>query len=144
MESFLEIVQPTPCASQWLISWYSRPPQCGAWRFDNLKTHTHNGVLDSNCDFIKVGIPKSWKQGDLARTSGLKFGAILFRDGEEEMTSITWQCYSELTILCRIFPHSYWIWRISCKILSIPHNTFMDLNNVMRNASCFIISTPCK
>ena len=31
-----------------------------------------------------------------------------------------------------IFPHSYWMWGILCRILSVLRNVIMDLNNVMK------------
>ena len=31
----------------------------------------------------------------------------------------------------RIFHHAYWMWGMFCRVLSIPHNIVMDLNNAM-------------
>ena len=36
-----------------------------------------------------------------------------------------------LTLLCKIFHRSCWMWGIFCIILLVLHNTLMDLNNVM-------------
>ena len=37
----------------------------------------------------------------------------------------------ELRVFCKIFYHSSWMWGIFHIILSVPHTTVMDLNNVM-------------
>lgn len=31
----------------------------------------------------------------------------------------------------KYFPHSFWMWRIFCRILPVPHNIVMYLNDVM-------------
>ena len=36
-----------------------------------------------------------------------------------------------LTILCGIFFHPCWIWKISHRIMPVPQNIVMDMNNVM-------------
>ena len=38
-----------------------------------------------------------------------------------------------LKVFCRISSHSYWMWGRFRRILLVPHNIVMDLNNVMCN-----------